>query len=201
MSPKHQTPGRTMESLRATMIFMALSSDILPIDPRVGLYAAVTRKGMSGEVYGPEERITIEEAIRAGAFDDLPGRGKPLRLLNNPYAPGTELAYQLLKDNEYTLPWISERAAVLARIQALREEIAASWPAYQADYLGSANDSQRLEVSQEWSTLLAGWEETIDSINKDITTVNLKQPGEQLEILKLTLNSELSRAGARRALG
>lgn len=45
-------------------IFMALGSDILPIDPRVGLYAAVTREGMSGEVYGPEERITIEEAIR-----------------------------------------------------------------------------------------------------------------------------------------
>ena len=45
-------------------IFMALGSDILPIDPRVGLYTAVTRKGMSGEVYGPEERLSIEEAIR-----------------------------------------------------------------------------------------------------------------------------------------
>jgi hypothetical protein len=30
----------------------------------VGLYAAVTRKGMSGEVYGAEEKITMEEAIR-----------------------------------------------------------------------------------------------------------------------------------------
>ena len=45
-------------------IFMALSSDILPIDPLVGLYAAVTRKGMSGEIYGLDEAITIEEAIR-----------------------------------------------------------------------------------------------------------------------------------------
>ncbi|HBD99981.1 MAG TPA: hydrolase [Gemmatimonadetes bacterium] len=45
-------------------IFMAISSDILPIGPMVGLYAAVTRKGMSGEVYGPDERLTIEEAIR-----------------------------------------------------------------------------------------------------------------------------------------
>ena len=40
---------------------MALSSDILPIDPLVGLYAAVTRKGMSGEVYGLDEAITMEE--------------------------------------------------------------------------------------------------------------------------------------------
>jgi predicted amidohydrolase YtcJ len=45
-------------------VFMALSSDILPIDPLVGLYAAVTRKGMSGRVFGPGEAITIEEAIR-----------------------------------------------------------------------------------------------------------------------------------------
>ena len=45
-------------------IFMALGSDILPIDPRVGLYAAVTRKGMSGEVFGPDEALTIAEAIR-----------------------------------------------------------------------------------------------------------------------------------------
>ncbi|MDA0330018.1 MAG: amidohydrolase [Gemmatimonadetes bacterium] len=45
-------------------IFMALSSDILPIDPRVGLYAAVTRKGMSGQVYATDEALTMEEAIR-----------------------------------------------------------------------------------------------------------------------------------------
>ena len=45
-------------------IFMALGSDILPIGPLVGLFAAVTRKGMSGEVYGPEEALTVEEAIR-----------------------------------------------------------------------------------------------------------------------------------------
>jgi hypothetical protein len=45
-------------------IFMAISSDILPIGPMVGLYAAVTRKGMSGEVYGADEALTMEEAIR-----------------------------------------------------------------------------------------------------------------------------------------
>ena len=45
-------------------VFVALGSDILPIDPRVGLYAAVTRKGMSGEAYGPEEALSIREALR-----------------------------------------------------------------------------------------------------------------------------------------
>lgn len=46
-------------------ITVAISSDILPIGPLVGIYAAVTRKGMTGAVYGLDEAITMEEAIRA----------------------------------------------------------------------------------------------------------------------------------------
>jgi len=46
-------------------IFVALSSDILPIGPMVGLYAATTRKGMDGRVYGADEAITMAEAITA----------------------------------------------------------------------------------------------------------------------------------------
>jgi predicted amidohydrolase YtcJ len=45
-------------------LFEAFGSDNLPIDPRVGLYAAVTRKGLSGKVVGPEEAVSIQEAIR-----------------------------------------------------------------------------------------------------------------------------------------
>jgi predicted amidohydrolase YtcJ len=45
-------------------LFVALSSDNLPIGPMVGLYTAVTRKGSSGTAYGPEESITMPEAIR-----------------------------------------------------------------------------------------------------------------------------------------
>jgi predicted amidohydrolase YtcJ len=53
-------------------LFMAFGSDNLPIGPMVGLYAAVTRKGESGRVYGPGEAVSIKEAItmytRNGAF-------------------------------------------------------------------------------------------------------------------------------------
>tara|TARA_B100000161_G_C33496607_1_gene389611 strand:- start:686 stop:1048 length:363 start_codon:yes stop_codon:yes gene_type:complete len=45
-------------------IKVALSSDILPVGPMVGLYASTTRKGMSGKVYGPDEAITLPEALR-----------------------------------------------------------------------------------------------------------------------------------------
>ena len=53
-------------------IYMAFGSDNLPIGPMVGLYAAVTRKGESGKVFGPDEAVSIKDAItmytRNGAF-------------------------------------------------------------------------------------------------------------------------------------
>lgn len=43
---------------------VAFGSDNLPIDPRVGLYTAVTRKGPSGVAHGyADEAVTIDEAI------------------------------------------------------------------------------------------------------------------------------------------
>ena len=57
----------TNNPLRTPMnhgIHVAISSDILPIGPVVGLYAAVTRKGASGRVFGAGERLTMIEALR-----------------------------------------------------------------------------------------------------------------------------------------
>ncbi len=69
-------------------ITVAISSDILPIGPMVGIYAAVTRRGMTGTVYGPDEAITMEEAIRGytitGAYlnreEDIKGSLEPGKL-------------------------------------------------------------------------------------------------------------------------
>jgi predicted amidohydrolase YtcJ len=69
-------------------IHVAISSDILPIGPMVGLYAAVTRKGMSGRVFAADEALTMMEAIQAytlyGAWlsfeEDLKGSIEPGKL-------------------------------------------------------------------------------------------------------------------------
>lgn len=53
-------------------IHVAMSSDILPLGPWVGIYAATTRKGQSGTVYGASEKISRLAALQAytigGAF-------------------------------------------------------------------------------------------------------------------------------------
>ena len=58
---QHNNPLRTPMNHG---VHVAISSDILPIGPMVGIYAAVTRKGMSGAVFGEEEALTVMEALR-----------------------------------------------------------------------------------------------------------------------------------------
>ncbi len=82
---EHNNPLRTPMNHGVNV---AISSDILPIGPLVGLYAAVTRKGMSGRVFAAEEAISMMEALQAytlfGAWlsfeEDLKGSIEPGKL-------------------------------------------------------------------------------------------------------------------------
>ncbi len=56
-----QNPVR---SLLDRGIWMSFGSDSAPYGPLISLWTAVTRKGWDGEVYGPQEAVSLEEAIR-----------------------------------------------------------------------------------------------------------------------------------------
>lgn len=93
----HNNPLRTP---MGRGIFVALGSDILPLGPMVGLYAAVTRKGKSGTVYGADEAITIQEAIkgytRNGAYLTREERTK------GTLEPGKLADFTVLNENALT---------------------------------------------------------------------------------------------------
>ena len=82
-----------------------------------------------GSQLDPRERVhrwetlaerRIREAIEEGAYDDLPGRGKPIDLRVDPYVdPATRLGHELLRNSGYSLPWI-ETSRELGR---LRDEL------------------------------------------------------------------------------
>ena len=88
LQEEHAAHNNPLRSPMDHGVFVALSSDILPIGPMVGIYAAVTRKGVSGAVYAAEERLTMEEAIRGytrnGAYitfeEDIKGTLEPGKL-------------------------------------------------------------------------------------------------------------------------
>ncbi len=65
----------------------------------------------------------IREAMERGEFDNLPGKGKPLKLDDNPFVPeDLRLAYHLLESNGFAPEWIELGAEIereRARLEAL----------------------------------------------------------------------------------
>jgi predicted amidohydrolase YtcJ len=65
LSPERLATNNPQRTLLKHGIKLAYGSDGMPLDPLTGIYAAVTRRGVDRKVYGPEERLSIQEAIRA----------------------------------------------------------------------------------------------------------------------------------------
>lgn len=136
----------------------------------------------------------IEEAMRAGAFDNLPGKGKPLDFGKNPNAPtDMELANKILKDNDLSPGWIADRKEMLAKIDDLRQRLSATW-----ERRNCADDSR---APAFWTEDLVRFQTEIDDLNRKIATVNLGMAIPRLEIFRLNLDAELTRAGAARQVG
>ena len=87
---------------------------------------AVHRDGDGKKVVARDwESLTdrlIREAQERGEFDDLPGRGQPLRNDTNPYAGEMALAYQMLRNASVAPPWIEADKEVRA-LQAQRDRL------------------------------------------------------------------------------
>lgn len=126
----------------------------------------------------------IQEAMATGAFDNLPGQGKPLDLVRNPYLdPSLDLAYGLLKSNGYVPEWIGRDQEIRAEIQAARARLRAAWVQHQ--------DNPTDEAA--WQASLARFEESLAQINRKIDDFNLVVPISGGERIHLRLADELRR--------
>ncbi len=60
----------------------------------------------------------IRSAIESGQWDNLRGKGKPLQWDENPFEPPEwRMAFSLLRQNGFSLPWLEERKDIEAEIQ------------------------------------------------------------------------------------
>lgn len=140
--------------------------------------------------------LRIEEAMRRGAFDNLPGRGKPLNLERNPFVPeDQQMALNLLKNNDLEPAWISERADIQRAVAALRSDIHARAEQHRRDLAAGADAPARQRTDHTWQARLQKWEEAVAALNRRIEKWNLQRPVAHLELFKLRLADELSRAG------
>ena len=88
----------------------------------------------------------------------------------------------------------------MEQIDAFRIELRRIWGRYQPEYRKARSGTIRLALTTSWNRHLDEWQEQVQEINNKIANVNLKQPGEKLEIIKLSLDNELDRVGASRSL-
>ena len=144
----------------------------------------------------------IEEAMRRGEFDHLPGHGRPLDLRREPFVPeDQQMAFKLLQNNDLTPAWIAERKDVLKGIEGFRQQVQAIAGQARTRWDAAQDDAHRHDLAMTWLRWITRWEGDIAAINRRIGTLNLRQPSIHLEVFKLQLDDELRRAGAGRKLG
>ena len=143
---------------------------------------------------------SIEQAMREGAFDNLPGKGKPLKLNKNPNEPPEmAMANKILVNNDTTPPWIGDRKKLQEDIEELRGEMGQRWAQMREDW--AATDTDRAWLARRWTDQIASWTTRIDKLNSRILNLNLILPIWRMELLRLYLADELKRIGAPERIG
>jgi DnaJ family protein C protein 28 len=132
----------------------------------------------------------IQKAMQEGQFANLPGKGKPLNLDENPFAdPEWRLAHHMLKNSGFTLPWIESRQQILGKLEAARSDLANTWAWRQSALV----DKQPFpQVEAEWQRAQTAFAVKIEALNKEILTYNLLTPSDRFQISGLSLTREIA---------
>ncbi|HXD30698.1 MAG TPA: DUF1992 domain-containing protein [Pyrinomonadaceae bacterium] len=126
----------------------------------------------------------IREAIEDGKFDNLPGKGKPLDLSENPFEdPDLRTAHRMLRNAGFAPAFIEERKAIDAELERARTELARAWKIFQTRNQAAL-----------WERVQREFRERVESLNKRIRIHNLKVPGGAFHRNLIDVEFELERA-------
>ena len=126
----------------------------------------------------------IQQAMINGAFDNLPGQGKPQNLDENPYADsGQTLAFGLLKNNNLAPEWIERDKEIRRELAEARQQLRRTWLAHQ----------ERPNPAR-WQAALARFAQQIEKLNRKIDSLNIIVPASSLQRSRLHLDAQIQRA-------
>jgi DnaJ family protein C protein 28 len=141
----------------------------------------------------------IQRAIAEGQFDNLPGKGKPLQLDENPHEDAEwRTAHRILKNAGFTLPWIETLRAIEDDLESARMGLSRTW-AWRFDSLASAQDPDWIE--SEWLQAIETFQEKISALNKRILNYNLQVPSDRFQRLKINADAEIQAIQTKRLAG
>lgn len=148
----------------------------------------------------------ILEAIRRGEFENLPGKGKPLSLEENPFLePGLALVYHLLRQNDARPEWIEADLAIRRGIEQARADLwrTMAWRAERLQALAGREDpssrAERAWVEAEWERALRAFARRIVELNELVFSYNLKVPIFWLQRFRFNLQEEAEALGVPQA--
>lgn len=125
-----------------------------------------------------------------GKFEDLPGKGRPLDLGENPYEdPEWSTAYRILRSGGFTLPWIESRQELGGAVSGARGSLARAWEWCQN--ARREGESPTL-IDQEWARALSAFRGQVEEINKKITSCNLTVPSISFQLPLLRYEKEVA---------
>lgn len=116
----------------------------------------------------------IRKAIEDGKFDDLPGMGKPIRWDENPFVePDWQLAFRMLRDSGFALPWMEARKEVEAQLETARSALQSTLSWKQS---ATAAGQPGAFVQDEWQRAMRAFRDEVAEVNKRIFDYNLEVP-------------------------
>lgn len=121
----------------------------------------------------------IRRAMEEGKFDNLPGKGKPLKLDDDSLEdPEWRVAYRMLRNSGFTLPWIETRQEIETELESARQALRRAWEWRQS---GQARKRPAGEVQAEWDRAVENFRSQVAAINKKIFNYNLETPSSQFQ--------------------
>ena len=111
----------------------------------------------------------LREAIEKGEFDDLPGKGEPLDLKENPFEdPDLRVVHRLLRNAGFAPAWIEERKDIDAEFEAARTKLSRAW--------GLFGKGGKSPSDSEWERTVREFRERVAELNQRVRIYNLKAP-------------------------
>ena len=111
----------------------------------------------------------LREAIENGEFDDLPGKGEPIDLKENPFEdPDLRVVHRLLRNAGFAPAWIEERKDIDAEFEAARTKLSRAWALF--------GKGGQAPSDPEWERIVREFRGKIAELNKRISMYNLKAP-------------------------
>lgn len=110
----------------------------------------------------------LREAIENGEFDDLPGKGEPIDLRENPFEdPDLRTVHRLLRNAGFAPAWIEEQKDIDAELASAQAKLKRAWSLFGQEGKGGSE--------AEWERSVKEFRERVGELQQRIRIYILRR--------------------------